>query len=262
MQDNISVKDYIRDILDIQAKNYRTLVEMLVNEVKSELKTLRSDVEDIKTSLQFTQKDVDDNNKKILEVEQKISLKSEMLDKAVEGLEDLENRNDYRENQSRRNNIKIYGIPEAPVETWNDCEAKVKKALVDKLGITEEITIERAHRVGHHKKRQQRSMDKGGPGQKNDEPRPIVAKILQWKQKSRIIEQAQKKKPKDVTFREDFSSRVLERRARLIPDLVKARNQGHTAYLVMDRLVIRKTNENVNDNVSVNVPQVPNDVSL
>ena len=75
MQDNISVKDYIRDILDVQAKNYRTLVEMLVNEVKSEVKTLRSDVEDIKTSLQFTQKDVDDNNKKILEVEQKSSLK-------------------------------------------------------------------------------------------------------------------------------------------------------------------------------------------
>ena len=43
MQDNISEKDYIRDILDVQAKNYRTLVEMLVNEVKSELKTLSSD---------------------------------------------------------------------------------------------------------------------------------------------------------------------------------------------------------------------------
>ena len=118
-------------------------------------------MEDIKTSLQFTQKDVDDNKSKILEVEQKISIKSEMLDKALEGLEDLENRNDYLENQSRRNNIKVYGIPEAPVETWNDCEAEVKKALVDNLGITEEITIERAHRIGQCKEHQRRSREKG-----------------------------------------------------------------------------------------------------
>ena len=110
-----------------------------MNEVKSELKTLRSDIEDIKTSLQFTQKDVNDNKSKILEAEQKLSINPEMLDKAVEGLKDLEHRNDYLENQSRRTNIKVYGIPEGPIETWNDCKTTMKTALVDKLGITEEI---------------------------------------------------------------------------------------------------------------------------
>eukprot|EP00112_Aurelia_sp_Birch-Aquarium-sp1_P015482 Seg3433.4 transcript_id=Seg3433.4/GoldUCD/mRNA.D3Y31 product="hypothetical protein" protein_id=Seg3433.4/GoldUCD/D3Y31 len=182
MTDTISVKEYIRDILDVQAQSYPTLVEMLVNEVKSDLKTLRRDVEDIKASLQYTQKDVDDSKNKILDVEQRISMKSDLLDEAVDGIEDLQIKNDYLENRSRRNNIKVYGIPEAPAETWDDCEEKVKKALVEKLDIKDEVIIERAHRVGQSKPAQRgrgRRLPKG-PHQKphDDGPRPIVAKIL------------------------------------------------------------------------------------
>ena len=65
-----------------------------------------------------------------------------------EGIEDLEWKNEYLENQSRRNNIKITGVPEGEEEkTWDDTEAIVKKLISDKLGIEGEVEIERAHRV-------------------------------------------------------------------------------------------------------------------
>ena len=55
-----------------------------------------------------------------------------------EGFEDLEWKNEYLENQSRRNNIKITGVPEGEEEkTWDDTEAIVKKLISDKLGIEE-----------------------------------------------------------------------------------------------------------------------------
>ena len=60
--------------------------------------------------------------------------------------------------------------------------------------------------------------------------------------KSAVIKDAQKKKPKDISFKEDFSNRVLERRAQLIPEMLNARAQGRVAYLVMDRLVVRPIN--------------------
>ena len=56
--------------------------------------------------------------------------------KAVE-LEDL----------SRRNNLHIDGITEKKNETWDECEQEVQSLIRDKLGIAENIVIERAHRI-------------------------------------------------------------------------------------------------------------------
>ena len=42
---------------------------------------------------------------------------------------------EYLENQSRRNNIRIDGIPEEPDETWEDTESKAKVALESKLNL-------------------------------------------------------------------------------------------------------------------------------
>ncbi len=49
---------------------------------------------------------------------------------------------------SRRNNIKIIGVPEEEdEETLDDTEAKVKTLLKEKLEIEDEVEIERAHWV-------------------------------------------------------------------------------------------------------------------
>ena len=49
----------------------------------------------------------------------------------------------------------------------------------------------------------------------------------------------------------DFSKRTLERRRSKIPDLIEARHNGKTAFMVMDQLVIfdkpKVTNKSLND---------------
>lgn len=163
------------------------------------------------------------------------------LDAIHEGLADLDDRHDYLENQNRRNNIKLFGIPEEKQENWDDCERKAKEAIAGNLGIKDEMIIERAHRVGrpgNTRVRGGRGMN--GSNQRNDEPRPIVVKFNNWKQKSKVIKAAQKIRPKGISFREDFSKRVLDRRAELVPQLISARQEGKNAFLVMDKLVIMK----------------------
>ena len=169
----------------------------------------------------------------------------EGLNDAHAGLENLDSRNDYLENMSRRNNIKVFGIEEAENESWDDCETKVKKAISEKLGIKDEILIERAYRVGKRggdRRRPARARGRVARTHADDDnkPRPIVAKFLNWKQKSAIIKEATKKRPKDVCFREDFSQKILDTRAALIPQLIEARKEGKTAFLKMDKLVILK----------------------
>ena len=64
--------------------------------------------------------------------------------------------------------------------------------------------------------------------------------MLNWKQKDSIIQAARKMRPQGISFRDDFSERVLARRAALIPDMLAARQEGKQAFLVRDRLVVRK----------------------
>ena len=133
------------------------------------------------------------------------------------------------ENQSRRNNIKITGVPEGEEEkTWDDTEAIVKNLISDKLGIEGEVEIERAHRVGKKQRLNvpQRRHD-GSASQEHRAPRPIIAKIQSWKTKEHILRVARKKKPRSVVFMGDFSKRTSERRRSKIPDMIEARRSFH-----------------------------------
>ena len=68
---------------------------------------------------------------------------------------------------------------------------------------------------------------------------------------------SQEKKPKGVKLYQDLSSRTLERRAELIPELLRIRKQGKTAFLVLDKLVVLdKDKDNPDENVDVNNSQV------
>lgn len=241
----IPVREFIREMMDVQAKAYRTVVEMLVNDVKAELGLLKNEVNDIKTSLQFSQKDVDEIKEKLTGVDEKIEAQSDLVEGALGDLGKVIEKADDLENRSRRNNIKVFGIPEESSEDYAASEVKLKAAIADKLGIKDEIVIERAHRVGP-KDGGRKTRD--GTRRKNpDEPRPIVAKLLNWKQKDAIIQAARKSRPHGVSFRDDFSDRVLAKRASLIPDMLAARKEGKQAFLVRDRLVIKKLSKPPDD---------------
>ena len=92
----------------------------------------------------------------------------------------MEDKREYLENQSRCNNIKIFGVSKDDNEkTWEDTELVVKKVIQNKLGIQDEITIERAHRIGKKVK----TRPPHGPHLESTShtkealpPRPIVAK--------------------------------------------------------------------------------------
>ena len=69
---------------------------------------------ELKASLEFTQKDVQEikpNMEKLLGIERDISNTKIILDQQ-------KNKAEYLENQSRRNNLRLDGIPEVHGETW------------------------------------------------------------------------------------------------------------------------------------------------
>ena len=72
---------------------------------------------------------------------------------------------EHLENMSRRNNVKILGLPEEkyPEKSWQDTEQIVKETISKEVKIrSEEIQIERAHRVAKPQ---------------DGRPRPVVARF-------------------------------------------------------------------------------------
>ena len=220
-----------------------------MDDMKSEIRILHKDVEDLKVSLQFSQGQIGDLKK----VTKEEKLKLEHIDDRMKFLEEqtedsadleqrcdqLESKHEYLENMTRRNNIKIFDVAEEKDEkTWEDSENVVKKIIREKLDVDleEEHAIERAHCVG--KPRPLFGYKKDGGRVKNP-PRPIVAKFSSWKQKEAILRAARRIKPKDVQLYQDLSARTLEKHSEKIPQLIAMRKEGKTAYLVLDQLVVR-----------------------
>ena len=88
-----------------------------------------------------------------------------------ERLRDLEDR-------SRRDNLRIDGIAEMENETWEQTEEILQNLFEEKLQL-ETISVERAHRVGNKVKNKKRT---------------IVVKLASFKDKLKIISEAQKQK--------------------------------------------------------------------
>ena len=222
--------EVLKEMMEIQDRAYRSTLQILVNDMKSEIKSVKRDVEELKLSTQFMSSKFEDQKinieqrkMKVEQIEDRVKiLESNLSNSSLDDeyydpesrLEDLENKHEYLENMSRRNSIKILGLPEDKnhEKSWEDTEQIVKETINKELEISsEEIRIERAHRVGKPQ---------------DGRPRPVVARFCSWKQIEAILAIARKKKPKNVRFFQDLSSRTLQRRAEKIPKLIQERKKA------------------------------------
>ena len=142
----------LKDMMELQDKAYKFTVKTFTDEIKAEIKEIRKEVEELKLFVKFVSASHDDFKTQLGKIDDEIrgvyrqveGLNTNLND----GLEDMEWKHEYLENQSRHNNIKITGVVEDNDEkTWDDTEATVKKLIKEKLGINEDVIIERARPV-------------------------------------------------------------------------------------------------------------------
>ena len=179
---------------------------LIFSEVKNDIRNLSKDIQDLKSSLQ----DIQYLGAKMKSVEVKLCDQKDTLTDVDEGFVNMSDQIDYLENQSRRSNLKILGLPEGEKElTWEDTENVVRAAVKEHLGFLEELQIERAHRIGKLWLPGAKRQD----GCASEDPHGIVAKMSSWKQKEQILKAARKKRPDGVMFLPDYSQRILDRRS-------------------------------------------------
>ena len=123
------IRNIVRGEFKIHDSNIKDLTNSNVNKTTERLEKLSSEIVDLTTSLEFTQKKIDEE---LFQVKKEIkNLKTEV--KAIE--DDLLNTDEVSaklielEDRSRRNNFRIDGIKEEPNETWEACEKRSKISL-------------------------------------------------------------------------------------------------------------------------------------
>ena len=120
----------VRELLETQERAFKQFIEFHTNSVKEEINTLRKHVDDLKTSLVFSQKDMDDVKEKCYKAEERLM---DGLTEANSCIDELYDQQEQLENHSRRNNVKIMGIPENGNETWEESEQKAIEIIRTRL---------------------------------------------------------------------------------------------------------------------------------
>lgn len=227
----------VKELLAVQLDSFRSSVQLLVNQINEEIKFVKTEVNELKASAQYSSRDIDDIKSNLKFVETRGQSLEALVDGHSNEIIEMADKQEYIENQNRRNNVKLIGVPESDtgVESWVESEEIVKCKVKEALKIEDDLVIERAHRVGQRKRFHTRRDGSVAPAK----PRPIVAKFLNWKQREVVINTARKIKPQDIKFVEDFSQRTLLRRSQQIPELQKARDDGKIAFFVGGNLVIK-----------------------
>lgn len=223
-------KEFYVEMLNRQEATFMNFTKMIMESTTSRIDGLMKELQEVKSSLQFSQGQIDD----LREIEKKISsLETQLQALPSQSMNyqnnDIISKIDYIENQSRRNNVIIHGLTQDnSYESWTDSEKKVREFFSNKLKVdSKSIEIERAHRTGSVK------MNTG-------KPRPIVVKFLRYKDKELIMAKAKAHlKNTSIYVNEDFSDLIRKKRADLIPAMKQARDSGNYAVINYDRLVIK-----------------------
>lgn len=216
-------KEMFTALLQQQQDNFKGFVKIIMDSTNTRLEALTREIQEIKTSLQYTQKEVDDiKSDNTKQADQCNSMQSDLF-KVCDSLLAVTDKMEYLEGHSRRNNLVFDGIMESSGETWADTEEKIQRVLAEKLQLQGEIEMERAHRTGK-------------PG--GDRPRPIVVKLLRYKDRTAILQRTKNLKGSKIYINEDFTDAVRRKRKELMPELRAARERGDIAYLRQDKLII------------------------
>ncbi|KAM7297306.1 uncharacterized protein ISCGN_022459 [Ixodes scapularis] len=192
--------------------------------IMEQLKAIAKDIQDIKNEKVTT-------NDRLSAIEQKlegfstlqttVSACQEKITELEANIKTISKKLDDLENRSRRANLIIYGIEEKDTENSEILERVVSDEIFGKLLNTPISGIERIHRLG--KKTDQRI-------------RPVILKLLDCRDKTRVLKNCFKLKGTTFSISEDFSRPVQQIRKKLWESTKINRDKNDKVFLTFDKV--------------------------
>lgn len=215
----------LKVLISAQDQAYRSALEVFAKQFEDKITSLQSTVTELTTSLEFSQKEIEDLKHTINNQNEVNNDLKDKLQASEVHFKDLYERCNYQEDYNRRNNLRITGMAEQRSETWEQTAQQVSKLLKDKLQLPD-IQLERAHRVGQR--------------QDNHE-RTIVARFTRYADRDAVMRNAAKLKGTKIFFvNEDLCPASQKIRQEKMPMLRQARSEGKLAYFRHTKLIVKE----------------------
>ena len=109
----------VKLLLESQERSFRSAMDLVVEQMTSRIKECEGNVGDLIRSLEFSQSEVLDLKNEVKFLQKADSDKQKVIEHLQIKITELEQRVNSQEDYSRRNNLRITGLPEQPGgETW------------------------------------------------------------------------------------------------------------------------------------------------
>lgn len=201
---NMATQEQASGLQAAAPENSEVDLKTILGEIQSFRRESNQQLEEIKGELNKTNQRIQQAEDRIEDVETRVQNMEEVIRKMIKLQSQHEKKMVDLEGRSRRDNIRIYNVPEhAEGESVSNF---VKQLLVDELGIPPaDLGIERAHRA------------LAPQPAENNKPRSIVVKFSTFRMKEETIRKAWAKKQIHVNgqriyFDHDYPSEVLRKR--------------------------------------------------
>lgn len=225
-------KVFYKELLQQQESNFKAFVCTILDTSSKRIGELLKDLQDLRTSLQFTQKEVDELKTTCKGTQSICKSQESDIERLAESMLILDAKSDSLDSQARRANLIMDGIPEAEKENNLVSEEKVLKIIEEKLNLDPKIIgVEQAMRAG----KVNISSD-GTQGR----PRPVIVRFHRIKDRDTVLRNARKLKGTSIFINEDYPETVRQKRKELLPKMKEARERGDYAFLRYDKLIIRQ----------------------
>ena len=184
---------------------------------------------ELETSLEFAHSSITELNKKVDAQDKAIKQLQEGVKSLTKQVSEEKQRSVKLESHSRRNNLNFFNIPEEKDESFQTSENVLRRFMELELKLSKkdskEISFERVHRIGKS-------------NSNNSKPRPLIAKYTFHRDKEFVLSKAKNLRGTNFAVARDFPKEIVEKRKLLVPILKDAKNSGHDANLVYDKLYI------------------------
>lgn len=192
-----SLKSDIFGKIDALSTSLRSEISSVRQELKSSIEPLQRTVDAHEGTVRELERAATDHSARLSELEATVSMLTTQVKRLDDKCEDLESR-------SRRNNIRVMGVPEG-LEGPRPTDF-IAQLLQDLLGLEEKPLLDRAHRTLREKPKE------GSP------PRPFVVRVHFYHVRSLILQRAGEMSPllhqgKRISVFPDYISSVAKKRA-------------------------------------------------
>ena len=139
------IRKLVKKELEDDEKKFCEILKSHLETANQRFNKILDEVVELTKSLEFTKAEVTEEITNIKDNLNQVKTEIQELGEDVLDPDYATNKLIELEDRSQRNNIRIDGIEEEQYETWDRCEENVQKAIKDKLGIDDEVEINRCH---------------------------------------------------------------------------------------------------------------------